>query len=344
MCYSSSKRFIIWLLAVIQISSLGRALAAAQRPSTQNAILQKAAQNAIHRVSDEGRVGCVVVLDMQGRVLAMADTGSSGDTPLALSLRGTPGRLFTPFTALAALAGGYLTLDETISELGAFSEVNPRHPSYCWISAEQRYKHQNQTVGLALANTCDYFFYTLGHRMGLANWQAMGEKLGLSRPSGLNAPGESANVLAREDILEAVMGRSTSQITPMAMARYWVALGNGGYVYDPVVFQDEAPKLAGDLSAELGPYLPTILSAMEGVIDVTGVSPKHFRKCEYRDQIYSIIATEALAGQGSVSWIAGLAPVGKPEICVVAFWKGGDRIPRVVSVFQGVMDAYFDQP
>lgn len=344
MCNSSSKRFITWMLAVMQIFSLGTALAAAQRLSTQDAALQKAAQNAIHRVADEGRVGCVVVLDMQGRVLAMADTGGSGDTPLALSLRGTPGRLFTPFTALAALAGGYITLDEAISDLGAFSEVDPQRPSYCWIAAEKRYKHQNQTVELALANMCDYFIYTLGYRMGLENWLAMGDKLGLSRSSGLNATGESANVLAREDVLEAVMGRSTSQITPMAMARYWVALGNGGYVYDPVVFQDEAPKLAGDLSAELGPYLPTILSGMEGVTDVTGVSAKHFRKCKYRDQIYSIIATEAIAGQGSVSWIAGLAPVGNPEICVVVFWKGGDRIPRVVSVFRGVMDAYFDQP
>ena len=344
MCNSSIRRFIsLGLVCLLLLACMGTALAAPARPSTLDGELQKAAQEAIRWVSGEGRVGCVVVLDMQGRVLAMADTGSSGGVPLALSLHGTPGRLFTPFTAMAAFAGGHLAVDEVITDLGAFTAENPEHPSYCWITEKQRYKHGFQTVVQGLANTCDYFFYTIAHRTGMEEWYAMGERLGLTRPSGWNLAGESTGVLAQSDLMEAAMGRSTSQITPMAMARYWAAIGNGGYVYDPILFQDEAPKLTDDLSKELGSYLPHILEGLRGVIDVTGTAAKQFRDFEYRDDIYAIAATETLNGQSSASWLAGLAPYDDPQICVVVFWQGGARIPRVVSVFMDVTNAFFER-
>ena len=55
---------------------------------------------------------------MQGRVLAMADTGTQ--IPLALSLGVCRGGC-SHLTALAALAGGYITLDEAISDLGGLA-------------------------------------------------------------------------------------------------------------------------------------------------------------------------------------------------------------------------------
>ena len=71
-------------------------------------------------------------------------------------------------SALGAMLEGELYVDETISDEGRFmlvTNVESQAPK-CWISESQRYKHQSQTIIQGLSHSFNYFFYTLGYRLG----------------------------------------------------------------------------------------------------------------------------------------------------------------------------------
>lgn len=170
---------------------------------TIDAGLQKAAQNALTEVLGTKMPGTVVVMDGQGRVLALADNQGEKGVPLALATRATPGRTLTPVTTLAALRMGVLSPDEIINDEGYFLEYTTDMSTApkCWIAEKQRFLHQYQTVVQAFGNSCDYFFYTLGSRIGPEGLVRMEKDLGLDSLSGLGIPGEVTGILACQNTL-----------------------------------------------------------------------------------------------------------------------------------------------
>lgn len=158
--------------------------------------------------------GAVVVLDMQGRVLALAsyppyDPNAfivGGDAaanvlldsrnPLvnyAIGSRDTPGSIFKMVTATAGLTSGQLTVSETISDLGKFTLYDKSNPPRCWVNQKQLHKHADQTVVEGLTHSCNYFFYTVGSRL----YENTDDQLyktaalyGLTTKTGIDLPGE----------------------------------------------------------------------------------------------------------------------------------------------------------
>ncbi len=158
--------------------------------------------------------GAVVVVDMQGRVLALASYppydpnafiagGDAASTILldsrnplvnyAIGSRDTPGSIFKLVTATAGLNTGVLTMDETIDDLGYFTLYDKSSPPRCWVNQRQLNKHANQTVVEGLTHSCNYFFYTVGSRLyeqtddQLYKYAAL---YGLTTKTGIDLPGE----------------------------------------------------------------------------------------------------------------------------------------------------------
>ena len=65
----------------------------------------------------------------------------------------------------------------------------------CWISEGQRYKHQSQTIIQGLSNSCNYFFYTLGYRLGETRLYQYASEFGLTNKTGIDLPGEQRSVV-----------------------------------------------------------------------------------------------------------------------------------------------------
>lgn len=158
--------------------------------------------------------GAVVVLDMEGRVLALAsyppyDPNAfivGGDAasqilldprnPLvnyAIGSRDTPGSIFKMVTATAGLFTGQLTLTETIDDLGYFDKYDQSAPPRCWINQKRKQQHWNQYVHDGLTHSCNYFFYTVGSRL----YENTDDQLyktaalyGLTTKTGIDLPGE----------------------------------------------------------------------------------------------------------------------------------------------------------
>ncbi len=168
--------------------------------------------------------GCMVVLDMQGRVLAMANYptydlnalvagGRSAVAILsdernlllnyAIHARGTPGSIFKMVTGYGALNDGVLQPDEYISDVGYYTRYNQDKSTApkCWISANNRWKHLNQTIVEGLSHSCNYFFFECGSRLGEQRLYHYATLFGLTSRTGIDLPGEVRSVVGCQNTL-----------------------------------------------------------------------------------------------------------------------------------------------
>ncbi|MDO4482947.1 MAG: penicillin-binding transpeptidase domain-containing protein [Clostridia bacterium] len=168
--------------------------------------------------------GCMVILDMEDRVLAMANYptydlnalvagGKEAITILAdernlllnygIHARGTPGSIFKMVTSMGALCEGELTVKERITDQGYYTKYNKDESTApkCWIGKGNRWKHQNQTIVEGLSNSCNYFFYELGSRLGEQRLYHYASLFGLTSKTGIDLPGEVRSVVGSQNTL-----------------------------------------------------------------------------------------------------------------------------------------------
>ena len=168
--------------------------------------------------------GCMIVLDMQDRVLAMANYPNydlnalvaGGEEAIAIlsdernlllnygiHARGTPGSIFKMVTAMGALSEGELTVNERISDNGYYTKYNSdlNTAPKCWISLGNTWKHANQTIVEGLSNSCNYFFYELGGRLGEERLYRYASLFGLTSKTGIDLPGEVRSVVGCQNTL-----------------------------------------------------------------------------------------------------------------------------------------------
>ncbi len=168
--------------------------------------------------------GVLVVLDMQDRVLAMANYptydlnalvagGAEARAILAddrnlmlnyaIGSRATPGSIFKMVTGFGALAEGELSPTERITDMGYFTLYNNDKTTApkCWISEGQRWQHNAQTIVQGISNSCNYFFYELGSRLGEERLYRYASLFGLTSLTGIDLPGEVRSVVGSQNTL-----------------------------------------------------------------------------------------------------------------------------------------------
>lgn len=115
----------------------------------------------------------------------------------AIATRDTPGSIFKLCTALAGLMEGVITPETEIYDATTYEGTDVVHPPSCWSSTS----HGNQNVVEAIKNSCNYFFYWTGERLGstaLSKWAA---KLGLTSRTGIELPGEVTSFVGNQSML-----------------------------------------------------------------------------------------------------------------------------------------------
>ncbi len=200
--------------------------------------------------------GVLVVLDMQDRVLAMANFPTydlnaivaggaharailADDRNLmlnyAIGSRATPGSIFKMVTGFGVLSEGELGSEERFSDLGYYTKYNNDESTApkCWISETQRPKHYHQTIVDAIQNSCNYFFYEMGDRLGETRLYRYASLFGLTSLTGIDLPGEVRSVVGSQNTLydpdkavgEAFQDTSTPIIVYNALKTHFRAQG-----------------------------------------------------------------------------------------------------------------------
>ncbi len=153
-----------------------------------------------------------------------------------------PGSTFKPFMALAALELGKRSPGWSITDPGYFS-LGGRHRWRDWKPAG----HGVVDLHKSIVVSCDTYYYSLAHDMGIDNIHKFVGQFGFGKRTGVDIDGEVGGLLPSEewkmkrfkqkwypgDTISVGIGQGYNLATPMQLAQATAVLANRGVVFRP---------------------------------------------------------------------------------------------------------------
>jgi penicillin-binding protein 2 len=361
-----------------------------------NASLQNLAMQAL-----EGRSGAVVALDPgDGGILAMVSSPgydpnlfvngidtktyseylASPATPLlnrALQGKYPPGSTVKPMLGLAALSHGIRNPEEHTWCPGWYVLKGTSLRKGDW----KKEGHGHTNLRKAIAESCDVYFYSLAHDLGIDKIHQALNEFGFGRYSMVDIGSESSGLLPSRQWKERVYNESWSPgetlnigigqgailVTPMQLAVATAAIANRGRVLKPKLFRESRDPMSNEMVSRSQPELQHVISYAETdwdqIIDAM------------TDVIHSSSGTARSIGHGTDFMIAGksgtaqvfslaqdeeyeaenlskelhdhalfiaFAPVENPRIAIsVIIENGGGGSANAAPVARSLIDEYF---
>ncbi len=274
-----------------------------------------------------------------------------------------PGSTFKMVTALAALEEKIVTPTYKMHTKGVYEFYAPSYTPACWYWNDYGLNHGDINVSQALAYSCNYFFYEVSRLMGIDRLNYYASMLGLGQKTGIEISGEKAGNLAgpesraksgktwyAAETIQAAIGQSEQQFTPLQIASYVATVVNGGTKYTPhllkqitdytnsrVVQEEQITSQQYEFSAS---SIKAIKEGMRGVVTEDGTASSVFKNfpIEVGGKTGSAQTTTGRSAHGV---FVSFAPYNDPEIvvCVVGEYagSGGSVAPVCVDIY----DYYF---
>ncbi len=248
-----------------------------------------------------------------------------------------PGSVFKTITAAAALDLHIVDpYSERFSCPGYYVVGNKRVG--CWKTSG----HGNITFSQAIKYSCNPVFMQMGQRLGGENFYNYFEAFGLTKPTGIDMPGEADNAglvhykkaLSVDGSVELPISAfgQTFKITPIQLATAISAVVNGGYLMEPHIVKQEIdihgnvvsttePKVKRQVISEETSKLMREL--LEGVVsDQVGGSGRSVYMPGYRigGKTGTSEKTDKRIDGKVAYWVSsfmGFAPVDDPQIMVL---------------------------
>ena len=228
--------------------------------------------------------GAVVVLDpLTGGVLAMvsnpsydpnlfvdgisyadyAELRDSMDTPLlnrALQGQYPPGSTIKPMLALGALAEGYITPETTVADPGWYQLPGDDRRYRDWTLRVRGSGHADKVdLTMAIAESCDTYYYDLAHRMGIDTIAKLLAPFGLGQVTGIDSTGEQRGILPSTEwkrsalgeawfpgeTISAGIGQGYMLATPLQLAQATMVIANRGDSFVPSVVKRVGELIVG---------------------------------------------------------------------------------------------------
>jgi len=196
----------------------------------------------------------------------------------ALSGQYPPGSTYKPIVAAAALEEGIVTPDTRVYCPGHWKLG--RRTYRCW----KRAGHGSVGLQRALVESCDVYFYEVGHKLGIDRIAYFARGFGLGRKPGIGLPQEKAGLvpttawkLARRgapwiegETISAAIGQGYDLVTPLQLAVATATLANGGSQMRPRIVlrqTDRDGRVVEATAAEVRGTAPVSRAHLEMVRD-----------------------------------------------------------------------------
>ncbi len=325
--------------------------------------------------------GAVVVTDVNnGEILAMAtyptynittfndDYEKLESDPLypmlnrAISGAYAPGSVFKILTAIAGLEEGVINKNEVIECKGVYDYYDQKFN--CWIWTDQHITHKSMRVETAIQNSCNYYFYDVGKRLGFKRMYEYGKEYGLGELTGIELENEAKGVLANEDYkelnfstpwypgdnLQMAIGQSYNLFTPLQISNYIATVANGGTRYKPHLTKnirdvytgqsliDDEPVVINKTTMSNETY-QAVTHGMRLVSDIDGTASIF---ADFPIEVCSKTGS-AQVSKGSANGVfASYAPYKNPQISVAIVVENAGSGAALASIAKTVYEKYFD--
>jgi len=256
-----------------------------------------------------------------------------------------PGSTFKMLTALAGLESGFTEFSRFSSCGGAYYFGG--RPFKCWKAGG----HGSLSVTDAIAQSCNVFFYQLGHAVGLENWQKVGLELGFGQQTGIDLIGEVPGRLPTTEyykntnryyspgmMLNLSIGQGENDVTIIQMARYIGIIATEGIKARPHLILGDAAQMEHVAGIRPESFRVVKNGMLKVVTEGTGRSasiPGHL--------IAGKTGTAQNPHGADHKLFVAFAPFENPSIAIACVAENqGDRDTRAaISIVKRVLEEYF---
>lgn len=262
-----------------------------------------------------------------------------------------PGSTFKTITATAGLDTGIISPNTTF-----YCDTNYLYIDH-WFHCTGH--HENIAVSNAITVSCNIFFYELSTRLGLDTLLDYERLYGLGTPLGLES-GDSGGYLACPDtfkdlgiqwyvgeLLQAAIGQSEVQVTPLQMATVASTIANQGKRYRPHLIDSywnntmsqqlsvKEPELVAQVAQNNAESVyPYIRKGMIGAAQTPMYNEYDLNGLGFD---VAIKTGTPQSPRGTDTFVIGFAPADNPEIAFCGMIEGGKNAKWMV---RGVLESY----
>ena len=285
-----------------------------------------------------------------------------------------PASTYKVVTAYAALAEKIIKPETTIFCPGHFRLG--KRDYRCW----KKRGHGDMNLHDALVQSCDVYFYTLGHRLGINNLAKYATKLGLGELTGIVLKGEKSGLVPSKqwkkkfknepwypgETISASIGQGYNLVTPLQSARMISTIASGGLLvrpylvkriegYDGRLIQEFSPEVIKKIKIE-----PEVLrNIKEGLRGVVHEAHGTGRRARLKNvivagktgtaQVVAMKDSEEIDPEEETpyshrdhAWFVAFAPYENPEVAVsVIIEHGGHGGATAAPIAGGILKTYF---
>jgi len=283
----------------------------------------------------------------------------------AISGKYPTGSTFKMISGSAILASGLMTPSSTRYCGGAF-DLN----GYIF-NDDAAGGHGTLDVRTAVAESCDVFFYQVGHALGIDRLDKYASAFGIGQKTGVDLPGETDGTLPTPawkkkvvgddwyggDTVNMAIGQGFVEASPMQMLRIASAIANDGRLYSPYIVADVRDARGNVVHTFSRPEprtvpvpsedLAVIRAGMLGAIEDAGgtahnVEIPGFHYAGKTGTAENSATVDNPEGYNH-TWFVCFAPYVHPQIAVVVFMDrtNGFGAVNAAPVAQAIVEAYF---
>ena len=232
-----------------------------------------------------------------------------------------PGSTYKIVTAIAGLGEGVIKPDTSIFCPGHFKLGRGRYR--CW----KKSGHGFMNLHDALVQSCDVYFYTIGHRLGIDTIAKYAKRFGLGRSTRLGLSREKKGLVPTTqwkllnkkepwllgETISASIGQGFNLVTPIQQVIMMAAVANRGILLKPyLVKRIEGPE--GQLRQE---FFPEIIGQI-------GVDPDHLE--QVRMALRDVV--NGARGTGKKSRLKNIIVSGKTGTSQVVRMKSDEELEK----------------
>ena len=285
----------------------------------------------------------------------------------AISDKSAPGSIFKMVTAISALESNQISINDKINDTYRYTFYRDYQPT-CWKPGG----HGLLNITQAIEVSCNFFFYEIGRRAGIAKIDEVAKKLGLGSKTGIELPDEIAGTLAGPEVdkqwtggktIQTAIGQSYNDYTPLQMAKYTAMIANGGKNIDVTIVKSiNNPDGTTVSRNELDSYihnklgvetnsgsdlnisstdLEAVKNGMKNVTsDESGTAYKYFK--DFSISIGGKTGSASIGNSGHANaWFVGFGPFENPKIAVAVYVKRGEHGAYTAPIARDIFAQYF---
>jgi penicillin-binding protein 2 len=285
-----------------------------------------------------------------------------------------PGSTYKIAVAYAALEEGVIDPETTIYCPGHFKLGRGRYR--CW----KKSGHGAVNLHDALVQSCDVYFYTVGHRMGIDTLARYARKFGFGSPAGIGLSREKSGLVPSTqwklknrkkpwllgETISASIGQGYNLVTPLQQANMMAAVANGGMLLKPYLvkrieepggktIKEFFPEIRGQIAGNSA-NMEVIRKALRDVVNGARGTGKRSRLKNIivsgktgTVQVVRMKSNEELEKEDETpykyrdhAWFVAFAPYEKPEIAVAVLVEhGGHGGTTAAPIAHKVFKKYF---